>query len=60
MGNIATSKSGNAGFGYDPIFIPTGFNRSFAEFSNKEKNKISHRGRAFHKFISYLTLDEDN
>ncbi len=59
-GNIATSKSGNAGFGYDPIFIPTGFNRSFAEFSSEEKNKISHRGRALQKFISYLTLDEDN
>lgn len=53
-GNIATCKSGSAGFGYDPIFIPTGYKRSFAEFSSEEKNKISHRGRALQKFISYL------
>ncbi|MBO5441496.1 MAG: RdgB/HAM1 family non-canonical purine NTP pyrophosphatase [Alphaproteobacteria bacterium] len=58
-GCIASHKQGNAGFGYDPIFIPTGFNRSFAEFSGEEKNKISHRGRALQKFISYLKdLDE--
>jgi len=58
-GNIATKKTGSAGFGYDPIFIPTGFNRSFAEFSGEEKNKISHRGRALQKFISYLTESEN-
>ncbi len=54
-GNISTHKSGDAGFGYDPIFVPTGFNRSFAEFDSVEKNKISHRGRALQKLISYLT-----
>ncbi len=54
-GSIATQKTGNAGFGYDPIFIPTGFNRSFAEFNSDEKNKISHRGRALQKFIQYIT-----
>ena len=54
-GHIATQKQGSAGFGYDPIFIPTGFNRSFAEFNSDEKNKISHRGRALQKFIQYLT-----
>ncbi|MBQ2886313.1 MAG: RdgB/HAM1 family non-canonical purine NTP pyrophosphatase [Alphaproteobacteria bacterium] len=54
-GNIATQKMGSSGFGYDPIFIPTGFNISFAEFSEEEKNKISHRGRALQKFIHYLT-----
>ncbi|MCM1324571.1 MAG: RdgB/HAM1 family non-canonical purine NTP pyrophosphatase [Acetobacter sp.] len=54
-GSIASQKSGNAGFGYDPIFIPTGFNRSFAEFNSDEKNKISHRGRALQKFIQYLS-----
>ncbi|MBR5154664.1 MAG: RdgB/HAM1 family non-canonical purine NTP pyrophosphatase [Alphaproteobacteria bacterium] len=53
-GAIATQKSGTAGFGYDPIFIPTGFNRSFAEFDSIEKNKISHRGRALQKFINFL------
>lgn len=54
-GSIAKCKSGHAGFGYDPIFIPTGFNRSFAEFNSEEKNKISHRGRALQKFIQYLS-----
>lgn len=53
-GRIASQKSGSAGFGYDPIFIPTGFNRSFAEFDSDEKNKISHRGRALQKFVQYL------
>lgn len=54
-GSIATQKSGSSGFGYDPIFIPTGYNRSFAEFDSQEKNKISHRGRALQKFITFLT-----
>lgn len=54
-GCIAAKKSGHSGFGYDPIFIPTGFNRSFAEFDSEEKNKISHRGRALQKFIQYLS-----
>ena len=53
-GSIATKKTGNAGFGYDPIFIPTGYNRSFAEFDSDEKNKISHRGRALQKFVKYI------
>jgi len=58
-GSIATKKSGNSGFGYDPIFIPTGYNRSFAEFSSDEKNKISHRGRALQKFVKYLSENND-
>lgn len=53
-GNIAHEKMGTAGFGYDPIFIPTGFDISFAEFTEEEKNKISHRGRALQKFVNYL------
>lgn len=57
-GQIATKKSGYKGFGYDPIFIPTGFSQSFAEFSNEEKNKISHRGRALQKFIAYLNEED--
>ena len=57
-GQIATQKSGHQGFGYDPIFIPTGFSRSFAEFSSVEKNKISHRGRALQKFIAYLKEED--
>lgn len=57
-GCIATQKSGHGGFGYDPIFIPTGFTRSFAELNSIEKNKISHRGRALQKFIAYLTNED--
>ena len=53
-GQIATSKSGAGGFGYDPIFIPDGYNISFAEMAASEKNKISHRGKAIHKLKTFL------
>lgn len=46
FGTIAAEPSGVAGFGYDPLFVPDGFTRSFAELSADEKNAISHRGRA--------------
>ena len=46
FGHIAQSPSGAAGFGYDPLFVPDGHDRSFAELSAEEKNAISHRGRA--------------
>lgn len=45
-GTIAESASGAGGFGYDPLFIPDGYSKSFAELSADEKNAISHRGRA--------------
>lgn len=45
-GRIAESPSGAQGFGYDPLFIPDGYDRSFADLSAEEKNAISHRGRA--------------
>lgn len=45
-GEIATSESGAEGFGYDPLFVPEGYDRTFAEMSAEEKNAISHRGRA--------------
>lgn len=45
-GHIAHSPRGDNGFGYDPLFIPDGFDRTFAELSADEKNRISHRGRA--------------
>ena len=45
-GRIAERASGAAGFGYDPLFVPDGHSRSFAELSADEKNAISHRGRA--------------
>ena len=46
FGRIASAPSGAGGFGYDPLFVPDGHDRSFAELSADEKNAISHRGRA--------------
>ena len=53
-GHISEVKTGTDGFGYDPIFIPQGETRSFAEMSKQEKNKISHRGRAVGKLVDFL------
>ena len=53
-GNIARKKTGTAGFGYDPIFIPDGYDQSFAEMGETEKNKISHRARAVKQLADYL------
>ena len=53
-GTIATEKQGNSGFGYDPIFIPEGYNESFAALGDDIKNRISHRARAVAKLADYL------
>lgn len=53
-GTILTERHGKQGFGYDPVFQPDGFERSFAELSMEEKNKISHRGKAVEKLIRFL------
>ncbi|TRX71220.1 non-canonical purine NTP diphosphatase [Carboxylicivirga sp. M1479] len=53
-GEILRVKTGGDGFGYDPIFKPTGFANSFAEMNLQEKNEISHRGRAMVKLIEFL------
>jgi XTP/dITP diphosphohydrolase len=53
-GTIVEKGSGNMGFGYDPIFVPDGYNISFAEMPLNEKNKISHRGLATQKLVEYL------
>ena len=53
-GEITQNKSGNQGFGYDPIFRPENFQETFAEMSSELKNKISHRGKATQLLISYL------
>lgn len=53
-GHIAAEKQGIGGFGYDPLFIPDGFAKSFAQMSKDEKNQVSHRGRAVEKLKAYL------
>ena len=54
-GIIATEESGNEGFGYDPLFIPDGHTRTFADMSAEEKNAISHRARAVANLVKLLT-----
>ena len=54
-GEILYQKTGNDGFGYDPIFKPTGFDQSFAQMTMKQKNEISHRGVAVKKLIHFLS-----
>ena len=53
-GHIALSESGSEGFGYDPLFVPEGYDRCFAEMSADEKNAISHRGRAVAALVQVL------
>jgi XTP/dITP diphosphohydrolase len=53
-GHITEKKSGEKGFGYDPIFIPEGYNRTFVEMTAAEKNKISHRGLAVQQLVTFL------
>ncbi len=54
-GKITEAKSGNGGFGYDPVFMPDGYDKTFGHFSAEEKALVSHRGRAFAKLKEYLT-----
>ena len=54
QGEIITEARGKAGFGYDPIFVPTGYTKTFAELGLDEKNKISHRALAVNKLVEYL------
>lgn len=54
-GHLVDTPRGNNGFGYDPIFVPTGYDRTLAEMSSDEKNSLSHRFKALQKVVSHLT-----
>lgn len=53
-GTILSARQGAGGFGYDPVFLPKGFDKSFAEMTADEKGEISHRGRAMRKLHDFL------
>ena len=53
-GMISQEKQGAGGFGFDPVFVPLGYDKTFAELGHEVQNKISHRGRALEKFTQYL------
>lgn len=53
-GEIINERRGSGGFGYDPIFVPDGYNQTFAEMSRENKNKISHRAIAVQKLVAHL------
>lgn len=59
-GRILSEPRGEGGFGYDPLFLVDGFERSMAELGLAEKNDVSHRARAFMKFRDYLETVEDS
>ena len=56
-GSIINAKRGFQGFGYDPLFIPDGSSKTFAEMSRAEKNNFSHRAKAFEKFRLFITKE---
>ena len=57
LGEITLEKTGNLGFGYDPIFRPLQYEETFAQLSFDIKNKISHRGKATQQLINFLKLN---
>ena len=57
-GHIAKEPYGEGGFGYDPIFICDELNKTYAEMSNEEKNRVSHRGKALKKLLTYLKINK--
>lgn len=57
-GNITTEKKGISGFGYDPVFQPEGYDKTFAELGDDIKNQISHRAKAVEKLVNFLNSIE--
>lgn len=53
-GTILTEQRGINGFGYDPLFVPNGYDKTFAEMTKEEKNKISHRALAVQQLVAWL------
>lgn len=53
-GSLLRAETGEGGFGYDPLFVPDGYEKSFAEIPGEEKNKLSHRGLALEKFKAWI------
>lgn len=53
-GEISHTRSGNEGFGYDPVFVPDGYDKTLAEITLEEKNAISHRGKAIRALAEFL------
>jgi len=56
-GEIISERKGIKGFGYDPVFLPAGYDKTFAEMPLSEKNKISHRARAVNKLVDFLNRE---
>jgi XTP/dITP diphosphohydrolase len=54
-GKIINEKKGSLGFGYDPVFVPDGATKTFAEMGLEEKNKFSHRTKAARKLVAFLS-----
>ena len=54
VGHIIQNRQGNEGFGYDPVFVPSGAEITFAQMTMEEKNKFSHRRKAVDKLVNYL------
>jgi len=59
QGRIIREKRGMEGFGYDPVFVPDGYMRTYAEMPLNEKNKLSHRGRAVEQLRNFLSKNKD-